>query len=83
MPGPGERRGRVGDGAAMGRDLARTLLAEAGLADGFETSLAYNAGDPIPEFGKWDDDGKVFVDCTGTDPAREVVILQGSPAFSV
>ncbi|GGB09231.1 ABC transporter substrate-binding protein [Allosediminivita pacifica] len=30
-------------------ERARALLAEAGLADGFETSLAYNAGDPIQE----------------------------------
>ena len=30
-------------------DKARELLANAGFADGFETSLSYNAGDPVQE----------------------------------
>ncbi|MBP0617743.1 ABC transporter substrate-binding protein [Jiella mangrovi] len=43
--------GFVEDTAAYSDDLdkARELLAKAGLPDGFETTLAYNAGDPIQE----------------------------------
>ncbi len=36
-------------GEAASVEAAKALLAEAGLADGFETQIAYSAGDPVQE----------------------------------
>jgi ABC-type transport system substrate-binding protein len=43
--------GFFGDGVQFDYDLdkAKALLAEAGVPDGFSTTLAYNAGDPLQE----------------------------------